>query len=281
MMPINKLSSISVNIHFFINARTVFGEIIGIVGNCNELGNWDPNLAKPLQTDLVSYPMWKGSFSLPKNIHLEYKYILISKNNLKNSYQWESFKENRNILVKGTEMSIWDGEFDNDENQKILWTKQELKRITENEKKNESTISDFEKEINNLKQLLQSEKQAKEELEKQLQQKNDLIRQLEGCQLESLSLKELKRLEKKSRESSNLINKILLQRMSQELKKINRETECVVCMDAKADTICLPCKHLVMCSHCSERINKNVLEKDRRCPTCRNFIKQQITVFVK
>jgi hypothetical protein len=46
---------------------------------------------------------------------------------------------------------------------------------------------------------------------------------------------------------------------------------CRVCMDAEIDCILLPCRHLVICQHCSTRVGG-------LCPVCRTAIGQTLTI---
>ncbi|MGH3656327.1 MAG: carbohydrate-binding module family 20 domain-containing protein [Micromonosporaceae bacterium] len=58
---------------FAVNAETVWGENVYLVGNRPELGNWDPAKAVPLSS--ATYPTWRGTVSLPKQTTIEYKYV--------------------------------------------------------------------------------------------------------------------------------------------------------------------------------------------------------------
>jgi len=66
-------------IQFQINANTILGEEIFIVGSCPELGNWDPNKAIKLSTSGDKYPLWISQdiqiFLSAKKAKVEYKYI--------------------------------------------------------------------------------------------------------------------------------------------------------------------------------------------------------------
>jgi len=48
-------------------------------------------------------------------------------------------------------------------------------------------------------------------------------------------------------------------------------TSCIICMDAKIDTLLYPCCHMEVCSNCSKEIFK--------CCTCRNVIEDRIKVY--
>ena len=57
---------------------------------------------------------------------------------------------------------------------------------------------------------------------------------------------------------------------------IPEELECVVCMDAKKDTLLMPCKHACVCSACAE----DLLQSKSDCPQCRKAIGQVIKIFL-
>ena len=54
-------------IHFSAYSITNFGESVLIVGNCPELGMWDPKKGLMLQTNPKEYPIWftKQPITLP------------------------------------------------------------------------------------------------------------------------------------------------------------------------------------------------------------------------
>jgi alpha-amylase len=66
----------SVTANYTIQAETVFGQNVYVVGNVAALGNWDPAAAVPLTTDASTYPRWNGAGTLPPNTSIEYKFIL-------------------------------------------------------------------------------------------------------------------------------------------------------------------------------------------------------------
>lgn len=49
------------------------------------------------------------------------------------------------------------------------------------------------------------------------------------------------------------------------------ESTCVVCMDNLANVVCLPCKHLVLCSYCSGDVDS--------CPICRTAAEEKLQIF--
>jgi alpha-amylase len=63
----------SVAVNFAAEAYTVWGENVYVAGNRAELGNWDP--ANAFALSAATYPIWRGTVNLPKNVTFEYKYI--------------------------------------------------------------------------------------------------------------------------------------------------------------------------------------------------------------
>ncbi|GIE32636.1 alpha-amylase [Actinoplanes italicus] len=70
---------------FNVTATTTLGQNIFVVGNQAALGNWAPAGAVALSA--ASYPVWKGTVSLPAGTAFEYKYI---RKNTDGSVTWES-----------------------------------------------------------------------------------------------------------------------------------------------------------------------------------------------
>ncbi len=56
-----------------VNATTVPGENVFVVGDAAALGNWNPANAVPLSA--ASYPVWRGSVALPPSTTVQYKYL--------------------------------------------------------------------------------------------------------------------------------------------------------------------------------------------------------------
>ncbi|KAF9645775.1 glucoamylase [Thelephora ganbajun] len=63
----------TVSVTFNVQATTVFGENIFLVGSVSELRNWSPDNAIPLSS--ASYPTWSVTVDLPGSTIVEYKYI--------------------------------------------------------------------------------------------------------------------------------------------------------------------------------------------------------------
>lgn len=75
----------TVSVTFQVNASTVLGQNIYVVGSRTEIGSWDP--AKGVKLDPASYPIWKGTISFPASQAIEYKYI---KRDGQGQVVWES-----------------------------------------------------------------------------------------------------------------------------------------------------------------------------------------------
>jgi alpha-amylase len=61
---------------YTVQAETVFGQNVHVVGNVPELGAWNPANAVPLTTGTGTYPRWRGSGALPANTDVQYKFII-------------------------------------------------------------------------------------------------------------------------------------------------------------------------------------------------------------
>jgi alpha-amylase len=58
---------------FEVNATTVWGQNVFVVGSIPALGSWNTNNAVALSSS--AYPIWRATVNLPPNTSLEYKYI--------------------------------------------------------------------------------------------------------------------------------------------------------------------------------------------------------------
>ncbi|MFF3947625.1 carbohydrate-binding module family 20 domain-containing protein [Streptomyces sp. NPDC001902] len=70
---------------FSVNATTVWGQNVYVVGNNAALGNWNTGNALPLSS--VAYPVWKLDVSMGAGTSFEYKYI---KKDGSGNVTWES-----------------------------------------------------------------------------------------------------------------------------------------------------------------------------------------------
>ncbi|SFK65699.1 Glycosidase [Lachnospiraceae bacterium KH1T2] len=93
----NEENDENVVVNFTIkNAETFWGQNIYLVGNIDELGNWDPdNAVGPAKCD--DYPTWNIEVSLPKDKEVEFKAI---KKDDSGNVVWES-GDNHKFTVTG------------------------------------------------------------------------------------------------------------------------------------------------------------------------------------
>lgn len=124
--------------------HTNFGENVHLVGNSDQLGNWNTNKSIKLNTDSNLFPLWESnSISFNSKSNLEYKYIIKNQNN---DVKWESFSGNRELnlskLQQNEEYIINDGEFNLKINPKITKVKSNFKEKKSNEKKHKNKIKD-------------------------------------------------------------------------------------------------------------------------------------------
>ncbi|TNJ27431.1 Ankyrin repeat protein 2 [Giardia muris] len=49
---------------------------------------------------------------------------------------------------------------------------------------------------------------------------------------------------------------------------------CVVCLSSRPDTVLLPCRHLVVCSYCADRM-------EHRCPYCREVVEEAVPLEIE
>ncbi|WP_377274354.1 carbohydrate-binding module family 20 domain-containing protein [Peterkaempfera sp. SMS 1(5)a] len=83
--PTPTATSSATGASFAVNATTVFGQNIYVVGNNDTLGNWDTS--KALLLSSASYPVWKLDVSMGAGTSFEYKYI---RKESDGSVTWES-----------------------------------------------------------------------------------------------------------------------------------------------------------------------------------------------
>jgi glycerophosphoryl diester phosphodiesterase len=97
-------------ITFRVQAKTIRGEHVHIIGDSEYLGNWIPSNAPQLSTTPLTYPLWEGTITLPRGEAFRYKYVIID--NKTQLIKWESKKkEFRTVTTTGLEMVVNDGEF--------------------------------------------------------------------------------------------------------------------------------------------------------------------------
>lgn len=73
------------DVSFAVNATTVWGQNVYVVGNLPQLGSWNPASGVALAS--ASYPVWTGTVDLPAGTTFEYKYV---KRDGSGNVTWES-----------------------------------------------------------------------------------------------------------------------------------------------------------------------------------------------
>ena len=109
------------NVQFQVECKeTKPGEEVYIVGNANEIGNWNVNNSQKLSTDSNRFPVWESNpITFQSKTQLEYKYIIKNKSN---NVKWENFDGNRTLNLSHLENEAYvvnDGKFSNKSNQNI------------------------------------------------------------------------------------------------------------------------------------------------------------------
>jgi len=104
------------------------------------------------------------------------------------------------------------------------------------------------------------------------------VLELKTMNLNIFSLEELKGLEKSVKKIADDLHEGVVQKMEEALKNSNggEKSECVICMDAKCEMICLPCGHMAMCEKCSVQFSQGKLAS---CPMCRGTLTQVLKVY--
>ncbi|MER8182683.1 carbohydrate-binding module family 20 domain-containing protein [Kitasatospora sp. NPDC094015] len=96
-------SSAAAGASFAVNATTVFGQNIFVVGDNAALGGWDPAKALPLSS--ASYPVWKLDLALPAGTAFQYKYLRKEANG---SVTWESGANRTATVPAGGKVTLND-----------------------------------------------------------------------------------------------------------------------------------------------------------------------------
>ncbi|KAI3340287.1 family 15 glycosyl hydrolase [Ustulina deusta] len=87
----------AVAVSFTVRKVTTYGQTVKIVGNTDQLGNWDTSKAVALSASQYtsSNPIWAGTVALSPGLAIQYKYIVV---NTDNSVVWEA-DPNRSYTV--------------------------------------------------------------------------------------------------------------------------------------------------------------------------------------
>lgn len=60
--------------------------------------------------------------------------------------------------------------------------------------------------------------------------------------------------------------------MEEQLRRLQEERTCKVCMDKEVNIVFIPCGHLVVCKECAPSL--------RKCPICRGLVKGTVRTFL-
>ncbi|MEV4614279.1 carbohydrate-binding module family 20 domain-containing protein [Kitasatospora sp. NPDC049258] len=96
-------SSSATGASFAVNATTVFGQNVFVVGDNAALGGWDPAKALPLSS--AAYPVWKLDLALPVGTAFQYKYIRKEANG---AVTWESGANRTATVPAGGKVALND-----------------------------------------------------------------------------------------------------------------------------------------------------------------------------
>ncbi|PRP73507.1 alpha-amylase [Planoprotostelium fungivorum] len=262
---------------FNINARTLFGEQLYVTGNCPALGD----RAVPLKTEPQSFPTWSASVRLDSHTHIEYKYF--TRDVECGKPQWEPFPYNRKLYLTSLWTLIHDGRFG--------FMKEERRQVISSSTYDSLSIvagqdltiaRKYSEEIDKQQQIIS-------ELERKVNTLQSNLSFMEGQQMKSMTIEQLKDLSTKSRKVADQASELVLKKMEEQAEtksslnewwvlhtsaQVSHTTDSVTCMDRKIDTIILPCAHLVVCHMCSERLSG-------KCPICNMKIESLRKVYTK
>ncbi|CAK61494.1 unnamed protein product (macronuclear) [Paramecium tetraurelia] len=93
----------SAQVLFRVKCSTEFSQMVRIVGNSSQLGNWNPQLGFKLMTNNEMYPIWYSDFALEVELDQLVEFKLIITDGL-NSF-WEC-GENRCLQIQGQKMVV-------------------------------------------------------------------------------------------------------------------------------------------------------------------------------
>ena len=99
-ITMNTINPNIANLSFRVKFETKFGQAVYIIGNIEELGQWDTSKAIPMFTNNDIYPTWKikTDFICPLGMEIYYKYLVKDGNKI----IWEDLGQNinRHIIVQ-------------------------------------------------------------------------------------------------------------------------------------------------------------------------------------
>ncbi|CAD8083639.1 unnamed protein product [Paramecium sonneborni] len=93
----------SAQVLFRVKCSTEYRQMVSIVGNTTQLGNWNPQQGFKLITNKEMYPIWFGDFALEFELNqiVEFKLIITDGNN-----QFWECGENRFLQIQGQKLVV-------------------------------------------------------------------------------------------------------------------------------------------------------------------------------
>eukprot|EP01117_Protostelium_nocturnum_P016724 TRINITY_DN6684_c1_g1_i1.p1 TRINITY_DN6684_c1_g1~~TRINITY_DN6684_c1_g1_i1.p1 ORF type:complete len:258 (+),score=50.76 TRINITY_DN6684_c1_g1_i1:306-1079(+) len=252
---------------FNMNAKTLFGELLFITGNCRALGDWNPDRAFLLRTDDQSFPNWSATVHFDSSSDVEYKYFV---RNGEGKIKWEPFQHNRTLKAKPLWMIVDDGVFG--------VFKGERKEISSMTFDTNNSLLPFitnadEQKIREYQEALEVQESMISDLKSKVDNLQNKVAILEGNHLHSLNIEELQSLSHKCRKVADQASELMMRKVQEQCES-SHFSECVTCMDRAIDTIIFPCAHLVVCHECSFKLGG-------KCPICKQKIETFHKVYMK
>ncbi|KAH9986648.1 Six-hairpin glycosidase-like protein [Russula vinacea] len=90
-----------INVTFYVNATTFFGQNVYLTGSVDSLKDWSPDNA--ILMDPADYPIWSVNVTVPASAAMEYKYL----RKYLNDVNWES-DPNRRLSTGAADMTVQD-----------------------------------------------------------------------------------------------------------------------------------------------------------------------------
>ncbi|PRP84832.1 polymorphic outer membrane protein [Planoprotostelium fungivorum] len=232
---------------FNINARTLFGEQVYVTGNCKALGNWNVDQAILLRTDTQTFPMWSASY--------------FTRDVDGGKSTWEAFVPNRKLYLTALWSLVDDGRFGIPKERIQVLTSSNYDTSNERPVEVPSNL-DTMAMMHKHQEDIELHKMIIMDLERKVSMLQSNVHNMEGQNLKTLNIDQLKELATKSRKVADQASELMMKKMEEEADNRNTFQECVACMDTKIDTIFLPCAHLICCHVCVPKLSG-------RCPMCK------------
>eukprot|EP01111_Echinosteliopsis_oligospora_P010850 TRINITY_DN3443_c0_g1_i1.p1 TRINITY_DN3443_c0_g1~~TRINITY_DN3443_c0_g1_i1.p1 ORF type:complete len:122 (-),score=29.91 TRINITY_DN3443_c0_g1_i1:56-421(-) len=86
------------NVTFTLQYNSAPGEVLYVIGNQPQLGQWDVSQAQRMTWNCGN--MWDVDVGFPENLHLQYKYFVMRDDT--REIRWETIK-NRDLWIKSEE----------------------------------------------------------------------------------------------------------------------------------------------------------------------------------